>query len=895
MARGRTIAAGASGRAPADRRSRAVFVFPGQGGQWPGMARELLAAEPEFRSVVVQCAEAIERIAGWNLLDALSADAPPTTIDYVQPALFAIGVGLSVLWRSWGVEPAMVIGHSMGEVAAAHVAGALSLDDAARVICHRSRLLLRISGKGTMATVELPLREARAALHRFEDRLAVAANNSARSTVISGDPQAIEDMLLVLRERGVFCRLVNVDVASHSPQVDCLRDDLRAELTDLAPRRANVPMLSTVEVRPVDGAELDAEYWIRNLRETVRLSEAVRQLIRENYSTFIELGPHPVLLPAIASELTAAASDAVAVPSLRRHGGERATLLASLAQVYVSGHSVRWTSLYSNGGRAVSLPTYPWQRERYWLDQVGTVGGGSGPAPRAGAAGHPLLQRRTDRAGTPRVSLWEADIGADDPAYLSDHRVGGHVVMPASAYLDAVLAAVRMLESNGIVLEDVVFEQLLVARTDERRTVQIQVSLDGVSGWFAVFSRAAGGEGEWVRHARGRLVAHTTSQAPTVIPGALLDRLDERIDAREHYRALSGRGLEHGPSFRAVAEAWRGDGEALARLAPPAVLDGGYTYLLHPALLDAALQVLSVLAPDSDRMLLPVAIEHVAIDGRPTGELWARATLRPGNETRGDVTLLDGDGRCVAWIEGLLVRSVEGHQATDTDWLYELAWREASQSPISAKPSMQVLVVADRNGDASQLAKAFEARGANCTVTSPARAEILLGRDRTPWRAVVLLNGDFMTALELVQVLVGVGTRDVPRLWPVTRGAQLKVEAPVAAQLWGLGRTVAYEHPELRCTLVDLGPEATEDETGRLADELLADGTENQVVLRGERRLVARLQPAAWAAEGSARGPAIRGRAGPLRLESDRPGVLERIACGRTGQSLPARARSRSG
>jgi acyl transferase domain-containing protein/acyl-CoA synthetase (AMP-forming)/AMP-acid ligase II/acyl carrier protein len=364
-----------SGRKPPSGRRKIAFVFPGQGSQWIGMGRELLSEEPAFRVALEGCDEAIRQETGWSLLEALVADeahSRSNEVDVVQPMLFALQVGLSALWRSWDVEPDAVVGHSMGEVAAAHACGALSLEDAVRVICRRSRLMKRTSGQGAMAAVELSLPLAQQALQGYEDRVSIAVSNSPTATVLSGDPAALAEVIANLQRRDVFCRLIKADVASHSPAMGPLRDELLEQLSELHPRQPSLPYYSTVTGSPGDGLRLDASYWWQNLRQPVLFSAAVRQLLERGHDIFLEISPHPVLLSAIQQGIHHFSPDdpesRSLIPSLRRGEGEGATMLASLGALYAAGYPVDWSRHYPAAGRPVRLPTYPWQRERFWLE-----------------------------------------------------------------------------------------------------------------------------------------------------------------------------------------------------------------------------------------------------------------------------------------------------------------------------------------------------------------------------------------------------------------------------------------------------------------------------------------------------------------------------------------------
>ena len=353
-----------------------MFVFPGQGSQWAGMGKQLYTTQPVFREMIDRCEKAFDLLTDWSLLSFLQAEIPPSRlndIDVVQPMLFAIQVALAAQWQAWGIEAAGVVGHSLGEVAAAVVSGALSLEDGAKVICRRSQLMKRVSGKGSMAVVDLTYEQALQIISGYEGQLSIAVSNSPRSTVISGEPEAIKEVLQSLQGKNIFCRYVKVDVAAHSPQMQPLCPELVRALEGLDAKHASTDIYSTVTATKQAGEKLDAGYWGRNLREPVLFSNAIQQSLLDGYNTFIEISPHPILLQPIEQSILIAqengtlTAEACTIASLRREEPELRTMLHSLGELYTWGYPVDWERIYPRG-EMVRLPTYPWQRESYWLD-----------------------------------------------------------------------------------------------------------------------------------------------------------------------------------------------------------------------------------------------------------------------------------------------------------------------------------------------------------------------------------------------------------------------------------------------------------------------------------------------------------------------------------------------
>jgi acyl transferase domain-containing protein/surfactin synthase thioesterase subunit len=359
------------GQKQPNRRSKLAFVFSGQGPQWWAMGRELLTQEPVFRATIEQCDALLAPLANWSLLGELQADEDKSRLgetEVAQPALFALQVGLANLWRAWGVEPNAVVGHSIGEVAAAHVAGALSLADAVQVVFHRGRLMQQGTGHGKMAAVQLTLPEAKRLIAQYNQRIAIAAINSPNSLVLSGEGEAILEVVQSLEQAQIFCKLLRVNYAFHSPQMAAYQAELARSLAGIQPQAASIPIISTVTGQTQAGEAFDPDYWARNIREPVQFAAAVEHLLDRKHNLFVELSPHPILGMYISQYLRDRNQAGIVLPSLRRQEPERLVMLGALGSLYTAGSPVEWRKLYPTG-QPVSLPAYPWQRQRYWLDE----------------------------------------------------------------------------------------------------------------------------------------------------------------------------------------------------------------------------------------------------------------------------------------------------------------------------------------------------------------------------------------------------------------------------------------------------------------------------------------------------------------------------------------------
>jgi myxalamid-type polyketide synthase MxaE and MxaD len=736
----------ASGHIADNRARKMAWVFPGQGSQWLGMGRDLLEQESVFRTTIEHCDQLIRHYVGWSLIEQLQADEEQSRlheINVVQPTLFAIEVALAALWRSWGIVPDAVIGHSMGEIAAAYVAGVLSLHDATWIICKRSELLLRTSGKGAMASVELTLEQATMLVSDYPGCVSVAVSNSPNSTVLSGDPDALTEILAVLEQQGIFGRLVKVDVASHSPQMDPLRDELLRLLECVKPHQNVIPIYSTVNGNIVNGSDCTAQYWANNLRQPVLFLATTQRLLEDGFTTFMEISPHPILVGALRQTIETSQQSGLILASMQRNEAGQATMLAALGQLYVQGYQCNWAALYLVKGQPVSLPAYPWQRQRYWDDKIDAPHASTRAVLQAnGALIHPMLGSGTPAAlHPPKTTLWTTTIAPSSFPFLDDHRIHGVSVLPGAAYIElALAAATEVFGAHHFEIEELQLQKALFFSKDLAPTLQvILMPEDGVMT-LRFFSAQLGQQSQdasWVQHASARIryLAEPLAQQGGQLPSS--DQLQSQwtlaMEAPEYYADLRTHGTQYGPLFQGVTHVWRRPSEVLARISvPEAIQDDMAGYQIHPALMDAFLQGITPFLPRET--CVPVAVKRIRFYRRPQPGhlLWTHARIQPHDHSdqgflEGNVSLLDTQGHLLIEVQGLLVQSLESCTTHDFlrqrlhQLLYAIEWEQQDRRTAAEHEKLRKhwLIFSDRDGLGVQLAAHLRAKGAHCTLVIP--------------------------------------------------------------------------------------------------------------------------------------------------------------------------------
>lgn len=863
--------------APGRGTSEVAFVFSGQGSQWVGMACGLLASNAVFRSTIHRCDEVVAEGFGWSIVDVLTDESRGAELErteLAQPALFAVQAGLVAVLRSFGVIPAAVVGHSVGEVAAAYAAGVVSLADGARLAALRGASMADTIDRGRMLAIGASEAKVTELLERFNG-LSLAAVNGPNAVVVAGDDDLLDAVRDICADEEWFNRLLPVRYAFHSKAMDAAATALPPAVAGIAWSTPTTRVYSTVLGRAVGTEMGDPRYWRDNVRETVRFKTAVEALLDDGIDSIVELGADAVLQTPLR-QITQARGDVPTFATLRRGHDDWRSLLETAAGLYGAGVDLAWPRLAPRG-RVTAAPHYVWQRERLWVDRPARSLAGRRSA-------HPLLGTRLDVAPTDGLTVWQADLSTTAAPFLADHRVLDTAVMPATGYLEILFAAARAVGFTGpLTAEDVAISAFLPLDEQPRR---VQTTLRDLGGDVDVRIHSRGDDGSWVLHAAGR-VRRAVDDAPVFTVTDALTRCLEQLPQAPFYRLLGERGLGYGPAFRSLSDVWRRDGEAVGTLQPgapgfeldPRVLDGGLQLVAAAALLGSA---------GGGDLRVPTAMASVTCWSDTVGTpLRARAELRrdPSEEDeRADVELVGPDGRAVVALRGVRLQRLgqrETRVGTERHvWLYDTTWAPADLPSAGIGAPGRVLALTDGGDSATAAVEELRRAGAEVVVASPRREFERSGdlswvvdpgsRDHLDRLVAEVGRVDCVVYLctsgppsqaatpperarhltsslvALVQALSFGGAGPTPPLWVVTRGTQAVIDAtdvadPFAAALWGMARVVPFENPALQCRCVDLDPAGGGEDA--LVAELSEPTNDAQVAYRGAARFVHRLVP----------------------------------------------------
>lgn len=858
-----------------EEKKRTALVFPGQGAQWSGMGKELYEHEPVFRNAINNFAEACQPYATWSLTDELFSENGLKDIDAIQPALLAIEIALAEWWKSIGLDFKAVIGHSMGEVGAAYFAGAISLEAAAAIICTRSRLMKQTAGEGAMAYIALPPEQVAEQFADSKDFVGIGVHNSPSSCVISGAPDIVDVICNHFEQTGAFVRKVKVDVASHSPQMQPLVDDLRTAIEWVQPISTTVEIFSSVLAREVHGEELTPDYWTKNLRNTVRFAETVQNMIQEGYGHFVEVSPHPTLLQAIGENAESLQLEVQTAGSIEREKDALYSLMYQVSKYFVNGGRVSWKKLYDLNFSKIQLPAYPWQRIRYWVEENALSGKRMSAVKKDGTAAHPLLMHLVEMPEGSDIHVWETEVDLKEYPYLKDHKIQDTVVFPGAGYIEIIWAAIYdLFGEGGHLIQNLSLKNALPLQEDKSAILQVILTQEIADTYkIAIYSaQNSNGENDWVEHAEATIHVKATQERmlPNSLPVDVVETIvqDTIISAEEHYQQTTSIALPYGDAFQTVTHLRKGENFILAEIKAVSTIQNSIQkYFIHPAILDGFIQTyLSAVYTDQDKgTFVPVSVGKILLHhyGKDisSGTIVVKLTSDHYDKLIGNAVVYDTNGTAILEMRDFELDRLEqsvGEEEQSEQILFETVEIE-SDLPSSADKKVILFAAEELSAEVIESLRPvyivrkgdFYARSGNEFIIDSSVYEeyqkvfeAVKGQIDTvvhTWnideKSVAGLEPQENTTLSVVRIIQAVSRLDIEtKLWIVADEVE---KFPAQSTAIGLLNVVRNEHPELNASSIQV----IDGNYEKAANVILSYTDENAWKIYSDNQTVERLSP----------------------------------------------------
>ncbi len=912
------------------RKPKLTFLFTGQGSQYPGMAKKLYETEPVVRKIFDRAQNLLTPILERPLLKVLFGEALDSQLihetAYTQPALFTLEYALAELWKSWGIEADYVMGHSVGEYVAASYAGVMSWEKGLYLVAERARLMQSLPKEGSMAVIAAPEDVVSAAIAPFLEEISIAGINGPKNVVISGKKERVEAFVKYFSHQKIATQLLNVSHAFHSPLMDPILDEFEKKAQEIVFCEPQLKLVSNLSGKIfTKGEKPDAKYYRQHLRGAVQFSKGIEALAQEGCEVFLELGPQAHLIGMARKCLSS--SNVSWIGSLKKGEDEKRNLLEACGRLYLQGLLPDWKAFYQDPKPSkIALPTYPFQREKYWID-LGSLRAGNGdPA----LSVHPFLGEKLCSPLPLDQYLQEIDL--EYFPYLKDHAISGEVIYPAAAYVEMALAAGRELWKEGpLKIKNFHMKEALFL--ERGRTKELSFILTPETkkeAHLKILSRSMGlGEDKaWKEHVTGILEkpgVESTSISKTVSLLEIQKKCPQKIDRLLFYDQLHEKGLEYGPAFRALNHIWVGDKEALASIRLPEEITGtSKTYFSHPSILDAAFQLVAALIAEqkdlAKALYLPSGISMLEFFRSCPTELWAHVSLVGSNlqKLKVNLELFDKEGNELLKLQELELMALASHQngskhiqAEKEDYFYEISWiPQVYDSPIEDS-ALSGTWISFHHGSAfdTKLHQMMRQKGAE--IFEVKWGETYRSDPPYTWRVnpssredFDLLLKDFLNLKKNFKGLLYSAVLEEENktislteekeclglLHWIQSSLQLNFELPLwiltqntqdieiqntqlsGASLWGFARTLRLEHPELGCKTIDVSHDSLEVEA--LVQEMLSPSQEDQIVYRNSQRYVARLKKASYLEESGEVDQILNIPSTNYRLEITQAGVL---------------------